>query len=125
MRHAAVAVLALLVVVAGPGAAQTQAGLDRSSLKDFQSADRALNAAYAKLLAAASPAGRTRLRDAQRAWVRFRDADCLAELGPRQGSVYPLLLNQCMTALTRERARELQARLKCREGELGCGGWRR
>jgi uncharacterized protein YecT (DUF1311 family) len=124
MRHAAV-VLASLIAVTGPASAQTQAELDRSSLNEFHAADRALNATYARLLAEASTGGRTRLRDSQRAWMRFRDADCLAELGPRQGSVCPLLMNQCMTALTRERTKALKARLKCGEGVFGCGGWRR
>jgi uncharacterized protein YecT (DUF1311 family) len=47
--------------------------------------DKRLNDLYASLRQRLSPAGRTRLRDAQRTWLRFRDAECLFVVGPSPG----------------------------------------
>lgn len=87
-------------------------------------ADKALNQAYAKLIAEASPAGRERLRAAQRAWIAFRDLDCAARAGARGGSFYPASLSLCLERATDARTETLKAELACAEGDLSCGGHR-
>lgn len=44
----------------------------------------------------------------QRAWLRFRDTQCVAEAGRYAGgSMQPMVRTQCLTRLTRERTTQL------------------
>ncbi|HEY6048721.1 MAG TPA: lysozyme inhibitor LprI family protein, partial [Sphingomicrobium sp.] len=88
-------------------------------------ADAELNRLWTKLIADArkcdkSPdCGRTAsdqrseegiLKQGQRAWVQFRDAQCEYEgLGERGGSMEPMIVNACRERLTRERIKQLSA----------------
>ncbi|WP_293776076.1 lysozyme inhibitor LprI family protein [uncultured Oxalicibacterium sp.] len=86
----------------------------------YTEADRELNRQYKRTMAAQSgEQSRKRLRDAQRAWITFRDKDCLAENGPREqsGSIWPLLQATCLTQHTERRTQDL-ARQAC--GMEGC-----
>jgi len=50
------------------------------------------------------------LLEAQRAWLAYRDAHCrLDGYFARGGSLEPLLVSTCKTALTEERTRELRS----------------
>lgn len=50
------------------------------------------------------------LLEAQRAWLAFRDAHCRAEgYAARGGSLEPLLVSTCKTALTNARTEQLRA----------------
>jgi uncharacterized protein YecT (DUF1311 family) len=99
----------------------TQLAMNICSYQDFQAADRALNAQWAVSERQAraidrenpppTPAeGRFRqLLTAQRAWIAFRDAHCLALADQyRGGSIRPLMQNTCMTALTQSRTAQLR-----------------
>lgn len=69
--------------------------------------DKRLNAAYPKALAAAQPKQREQLRKAQRAWVAYRDANCLYwALG--EGTIARIQASDCMYRMTKERAEELE-----------------
>jgi uncharacterized protein YecT (DUF1311 family) len=49
------------------------------------------------------------LRDAQRAWITFRDRNCnLAGYPMRGGSAEPLLIYGCLRQMTLDRSRQLQ-----------------
>lgn len=98
--------------------AMTQTDMNICSYRDFQSADRAMNEAWGKAAAAAKAADRQgsggnfdRLLDAQRKWLAYRDAQCLAENGPREesGTIWPLQQNGCLTELTEARTKQLRA----------------
>jgi uncharacterized protein YecT (DUF1311 family) len=69
--------------------------------------DRRLNTAYQKLLSTLPPRRRDRLRNAQRLWVQFRDANC-AYFASGQGSIVRIEAGQCMLRLTAARAQELE-----------------
>ncbi len=128
--RAGTVLLVAALLSAGPAAAQkrpelvgpTQLEIDQQAGDRQHMADRALNDTYRKLMAKASPAGRERLRAAQRAWISFRDLDCAARAGSRTGSFYPASLSLCLEDLTDQRTKTLQAELNCAEGDLSCGG---
>lgn len=91
---------------------QTQTDLNICAYQDYQAADRALNEAWDEAAASARERGDQtfdRLRYAQRRWLAFRDAHCLAETGPREesGTIWPLLHNSCLAELTRSRTAQL------------------
>lgn len=129
---AAMALAALLLAPAVPGPAraapacgaeETQAGMNACLARQLGEADLALNAAYRALIArlgADSPL-RAPLTEAQRAWLRFRDAECaFAAAGSRGGSFHPAAQSGCLMGLTRQRLEALQAYLDCAEGDLAC-----
>jgi uncharacterized protein YecT (DUF1311 family) len=100
---------------------QTQPEMTATEAEKFKQADNELNAAYGRLLAKISPAGQSALREAQRAWLRFRDLECEFEtLGTNDGTVHPMLLLMCKTGLTQMRTTQLVAQIECEEGDLSC-----
>ncbi|MDP9136943.1 MAG: lysozyme inhibitor LprI family protein [Pseudomonadota bacterium] len=103
--------------------AATQSAMTACAGRSFEVADAALNGAYKKIrsrLKDNAPAS-MRLRAAQRAWLDFRDAECAFATSARSGgSVYPMLLAICRTALTQTRVQQLEAYLRCQEGDLSC-----
>ncbi|WP_230969234.1 lysozyme inhibitor LprI family protein [Nitrogeniibacter aestuarii] len=86
--------------------------------QQLDAADARLNEAYTALKAAlpaentpgvAGPSPRLALRDAQRAWITFRDADCAAQAQLYAGgSIVTLIHLGCLQQRTEQRTRELQ-----------------
>ena len=129
-------ILALLLLVASPASAETggkvgskpakidcanvfsQVEMTYCAEQDWTAADADLNIAYAaakalmKQIDAALPADQqgavTSLRDAQRAWIAFRDQACAAEgYTMRGGTGESMLIYQCRTRLTAARTADL------------------
>jgi uncharacterized protein YecT (DUF1311 family) len=93
--------------------------------QDYETADRALNRQWKRTAAAMKardeahddhaqpsddrPGFFASLLEAQRAWLRLRDAHCRLEgYEARGGSLEPLLVATCKTALNEARTAELQ-----------------
>ena len=119
--------LKLAVIIAGAGVlasgavAQTQSQLNATAAREQQAADRALNSQYAATMGQLSPGSRTLLRNAQRAWITFRDQQCRYESSAVQGgSAQPMVLSGCVTRLSNERTRDLRRLGRCEEGDLAC-----
>lgn len=122
--------LALLALHAAPGApaapapdpCATQANtleINECGQQTLKLKDAALNRAYQDLLKSLSPesqgdstdyaAVRKELAEAQRAWIRYRDADCSAKYKFwEQGSIRGAMYLGCMTERTEQRTRELR-----------------
>ncbi|TNM62792.1 lysozyme inhibitor LprI family protein [Aliirhizobium smilacinae] len=100
---------------------QTQTDMTICAGQDLADADKALNAQYQatrKLLKkrdaeASMPdlkGGDEALVKAQRAWIGYRDAQCLSwGFQARGGSMEPMLVSSCEADLTRKRTAELKA----------------
>ena len=101
---------------------QTQSDMNACAAIEFGQADAELNAAYRAAIAEARrldaeidrnydtrPTSEEKLREAQRAWLVFRDAHCTFEAygDARGGSMEPMSYEVCRTALTRERTEQL------------------
>jgi uncharacterized protein YecT (DUF1311 family) len=70
--------------------------------------DKRLNAAYQQAIKdATSDRQRSQLRDAQRLWIKYRDANCLY-FGLGEGTIARLEAGECMRRTTEARARELE-----------------
>ncbi|MFC4207792.1 lysozyme inhibitor LprI family protein [Vreelandella malpeensis] len=101
--------------------ATTQANMNRCAGQAYQTADSDLNEAYQTLIEPLEGDARQALVTAQRAWIAFRDAECdYAAQGVAGGSAEPMVRNQCLTTLTRERTRTLDEHAHCEEGDLSC-----
>jgi uncharacterized protein YecT (DUF1311 family) len=87
--------------------------------QDWMDADAELNRVYKAVMAEMKAMDQslppelqgaaTTLRDAQRAWIAFRDTNCnLAGYPMRGGSAEPLLIYGCLRQMTLDRTRQLQ-----------------
>ena len=95
----------------------TQRDMNQCAQLAYEAADRDLNAAYQVAMARAKswdmadtrgPRAADNLRDAQRSWISFRDAACLAEsLRYRGGSMQGMEYSRCLEKLTRRRTDDL------------------
>ncbi len=115
--------VALLVLSATAARAQTQTEMNVGADRGLRAADAGLNLVYRALVAKARPAGKAKLRAAQRSWLAYRDAQCAFEtIGTAGGSIHPMVLSGCLEKLTRDQTARLNAQLHCQEGDLSCGG---
>lgn len=105
---------------------QAQQEMNWCAARDFAIADTALNTQWAETAAAMKarddhsktgafpdtdkrPGYFDTLLEAQRAWLAFRDAHCRSEgYYARGGSLEPLLVSTCKTALTNIRTQQLK-----------------
>jgi len=120
--------LAALMLAAAPAdsscrSPRVQSEMNRCAAVDFERADGAMNLAWRSALAFVrdqdkeaafqpdgKPSGESQLRDAQRAWLIFRDAHCTVEsYGARGGTMEPMLYDACRARVTRERTRQLRS----------------
>ncbi|HLL77119.1 MAG TPA: lysozyme inhibitor LprI family protein [Pyrinomonadaceae bacterium] len=95
-----------------PGA-RTQQELNQCASRAFQKADAELNRLYQQLLKDAGAAERAKLRAAQLAWIKFRDAHCEYEaFGNQGGSIYPMVYSFCLAEVTRGRVGQFRDTLR-------------
>jgi uncharacterized protein YecT (DUF1311 family) len=89
--------------------AQTQAEINATARADFKKVDVDLNKTHQAVLAKFPPNEKQKLREAQRAWVVFRDAEGAEAAKETEGSIGPTVRYGTMTELTRKRIAELNA----------------
>jgi uncharacterized protein YecT (DUF1311 family) len=103
------------------GDLQSQSAMNRCAAEDYANVDRALNRVYDAYRARLGDEQQRQLREAQSAWVRFRDLSCQFESSAvKRGSAYPLILQSCLARMTRARLRQLSILADCQEGDLSC-----
>ena len=69
--------------------------------------DARLNQNYKTAMQALTPAQQTQLRDAQRLWIKFRDADCALLGSLTGGSIDRINSASCFLDMTKQRADHL------------------
>lgn len=70
--------------------------------------DQRLNRAYKQLTSTLESGPKKSLRDVQRQWIAYRDANCAFHVKASGGSMAQLEGGMCMMNMTRERAAELE-----------------
>ena len=98
-----------------------QACMDRSggvtsemrdcSSAEYERQDQALNAVYRDLMAQLPADLKTELRDAQRAWIGFREAECNYRSLAQGGTLGLLIRDSCWLDFTTERVARLRSEL--------------
>ena len=110
-------IISLVLLIGAPVAfptshanAQSQAEMNHQAVKDFKKADAELNSAYAALITKLPDAdSKRKLKESQRAWIAFRDAEAAFAAGQfRGGSAAPVLRWTSMTETTEERIKQLK-----------------
>ena len=111
---------AATIALAAPAAAQTQAEMNRGADIERRSADAAMTREWTATntyMKRRDAADRSRgggfgyaaaLLASQRAWLQFRDTQCVIEGGALAGgSMQPMAQAQCLARLSRERGKQL------------------
>ena len=106
------ALLILLFVSVAHIQGQTQAAMNAQARAEFEQADAELNKCYEALLTKLPDAeGKEKLKQSQRAWLVFRDAEAtFAADEARGGSMAPTIRYEIMAGLTQQRIKQLKAR---------------
>ncbi|OLP62401.1 hypothetical protein BJF93_23595 [Xaviernesmea oryzae] len=106
--------------------AEQQTDMTICAQRDYQEADDALNATYRQAMTRMRkadadladmpgypPGAVEALKTAQRAWISYRDGQCvLAGFPVRGGTLEPMLVAGCQADLTRKRTEELKATIR-------------
>lgn len=89
--------------------ATSTAAMRECEIARLKRADAGMNAAYRSLQAKLDQRGKDKLRAAQQAWIRFRDAEADYQAdAARDGTLAPLLAASVQADLTEARRRELE-----------------
>lgn len=92
---------------------QTQTELNICATRDAQAADQQLNQVYEEVRAKLDGTSETQLVNAQLAWIEFRDLTCAYERDRFSGgSAAPMVHEQCIARVTRQRTQDLQNYLR-------------
>lgn len=98
---------------------QNQQTMNACAQQRYAKADESLNRIYRRNMKQQSDtAAQQALREAQRAWIVYRDKDCAVEAGPREtsGSIWPLQYYGCMERHTVRRTEDLRQQACGMEG---------
>lgn len=122
-------ILAIFTLFAAPLAqAQTQGEMNNEAAADFKGADQQLNSVYQEILSdyADDEVFIASLKEAQRCWIAFRDAQLKMKFPDREpgyyGSILPLCEMMYLTELTQDRIKALQVWIDgVQEGDM-CSG---
>ena len=77
-------------------------------VSEYKTQDARLNNAYKLLQQKLSADRKKQLLEAQRLWIKYRDANCSFYYDPDGGSMARLSANDCMMISTAKRAKELE-----------------
>ena len=92
---------------------QTQAEMNICAGEDFKAADAVLNRVYQQLLAKLDDEEKAQLKDAENAWLKYRDTNCdfVADQF-KGGSMRPMIHAGCLADMTKKRTTELRTQIK-------------
>ncbi len=118
----------LLLCAALAAQSQTQGDLNAKTETEWRAADKQLNSIYQKILAeyADDEVFLANLKEAQRCWITFRDAQLKMKFPDREPGYYGSILPMCemmyLTELTQDRINALQVWIDgVQEGNM-CAG---
>ncbi|MGU3577276.1 lysozyme inhibitor LprI family protein [Brucellaceae bacterium C25G] len=103
--------------------ADDQATMNQCASDQLREADEQLNSNYKEIekRLAGDPDAKHLLLSSQRAWIKFRDAECdFSSSSTIGGSIHPMMLASCRAQLTTDRNEQLEKYLSCPEGDLTC-----
>jgi len=99
-----------------------QNALNSCSSNVLNSSNQKINSVYTNYMKELSPTEKLQLKEAQKAWIQYKEKDCQFQSSPVvKGSLYPFVHNACLVEKTETRTKELQDMQECRSGsEPGC-----
>jgi uncharacterized protein YecT (DUF1311 family) len=106
----ATAVVALLTFVAADLSAQSTSEMKQAKQGEFELLDKKLNEVFDRVLANQDEPGKTKLKTAQNAWIKFRDAEAeFAAHSEAEGTAASLVYIQSQIEQTKLRLEQLKS----------------
>lgn len=94
----------------------TQFEMNQCAHKEYEAADAELNKTYNRLAAKLDDEQRGKLKEAELAWIMYRDTNCdLEGAFYKGGTMRPMVESYCRARMTNERTAELKAQIKTYE----------
>ena len=95
--------------------AQSQAQMNDCAGKEYKAADAALNQVYRQLVAMLDDEEKSQLKEAQTAWLKYRDLNCdFVADQYKGGTIRPMIHGLCLADVTKNRTNELRNQIKDR-----------
>jgi uncharacterized protein YecT (DUF1311 family) len=95
--------------------AQSQAEMNICWGKEYKKADTVLNQVYRQLVEMLDDEQKSQLKEAQTAWLKYRDLNCeFAADQYKGGSMRPMIHAICLTDVTNNRTTELRSQISDR-----------
>ncbi len=96
--------------------AQSQAEMNMCWGKEYKAADARLNKTYQEFMSKLDEGEKVQLKNAQLAWLKYRDANCEFVADQyKGGTMRPMISAICLADVTNARVNELKSQLKDRE----------
>jgi uncharacterized protein YecT (DUF1311 family) len=96
--------------------AQTQADMNICWGNEYKNADGRLNQVYREFMTKLNEEEKTELKNAQVAWLKYRDTNCEFVADQyKGGSIRPMIAAICLANATNDRTNELKAQIKERD----------
>jgi uncharacterized protein YecT (DUF1311 family) len=96
--------------------AQTQADMNICFGNEYKKADAALNKVYQQLAAMLDEDDKAQLKNAENAWLKYRDTNCEFVADQyKGGSMRPMIAAICLADVTDNRTKELKSQIKDRQ----------
>ncbi len=94
--------------------AQTQMEMNQKAFADYKKADTKMTVLYKKVQKVITDSKeKTLLFEAQRTWIKFKEAHCKSAAADEEGgSIYPLIYATCLKQVTEDRILQLNEYLK-------------
>lgn len=103
--------------------AEDQAAMTSCAAQAYQQSDTDLNKLFHEIRQRLTDDTDAQhlLRESERAWIAFRDAECsFAASRVDGGSAYPMIYDLCLDELTQQRIDKLRQYLSCEEDDMSC-----
>jgi uncharacterized protein YecT (DUF1311 family) len=96
--------------------AESQAEMTICWGKEYKAADATLNQVYRQLVAKLDEEEKVQLKEAQTAWLKYRDTNCdFVADQYKGGTMRPMIAAMCLADMTRNRTTELKTQIKDRD----------
>ena len=92
---------------------QTQTEMTQCAAEAYKAADKVLNQVYQQLVAKLDDEEKAQLKEAQTAWLKYRDTNCdFVADQYKGGTMRPMIYAGCLADVTKNRTSELREQIK-------------
>lgn len=92
---------------------QTQVEMTQCAADAYKAADKVLNQVYQQLVAKLDEEEKAQLKEAQNAWLKYRDANCdFVADQYKGGTMRPMIYAGCLEDVTKKRTTELKTQIE-------------
>jgi uncharacterized protein YecT (DUF1311 family) len=93
--------------------AQAQLEMTQCAAQQYKAADAVLNTVYQQLVAKLDDEEKAQLKEAQTAWLKYRDTNCEFVADQfKGGTIRPMIYAYCLADVTKNRTTELRNQIK-------------